>query len=66
MRLTSAPARRGRLSRSTAPEKTEDQAREVIKTWVKNGVLEHYDYENPTTRKQVKGLRVNPAKRPTI
>ena len=35
-----------------APEKTEAQAREIIKTWVKNGVLEHYDYVNPTTRKR--------------
>jgi hypothetical protein len=48
-----------------APEKTEAQAREIIKTWVKNGVLEHEDYINPTTRHTVKGLKVNAAKRPS-
>jgi AAA domain len=48
-----------------APTKTEGQAREVIKTWVKNGVLVRYEYANPTTRKPVKGLRVIPAKRPS-
>jgi hypothetical protein len=47
-----------------APAKTEGQAREVIKAWVKNGVLISEDYENPTTRKTVKGLRVDNSKRP--
>jgi hypothetical protein len=47
-----------------APNKTENQAREIIKTWVKNGVLVHDEYENPATRKLVKGLRVDPKKRP--
>jgi hypothetical protein len=48
-----------------APQKTEAQAREIIKTWVKNGVLEHEDYTNPITRHEVKGLKVNAAKRPS-
>ena len=48
-----------------APAKTEGQAREVIKTWVKNGVLVRYDYDNPVTRKSVKGLRVDPRKKPS-
>jgi hypothetical protein len=48
-----------------APKKTESQAREIIKTWVKNGVLEEYEYTNPTTRKEVRGLRVNAQKRPS-
>jgi hypothetical protein len=48
-----------------APDKTEAQAREIIRTWVKTGVLEHAPYRNPTTRKDVKGLRVNAAKRPS-
>jgi hypothetical protein len=48
-----------------APHKTEKQAREVIKTWVKNGVLTNREYENPTTRKPVRGLKVDPAKRPS-
>jgi hypothetical protein len=36
-----------------------------VKIWVKNGTLAHQTYENPTTRKSVKGLRVNPSKRPS-
>ena len=48
-----------------APDKAETQAREVIKTWVKNGVLVAYDYINPSTRKPVKGLRLDPTKRPS-
>lgn len=48
-----------------APEKTEAEARRIIKTWTKNGVLVSENYENPATRKTVKGLRVVNAKRPT-
>jgi hypothetical protein len=48
-----------------APNKTEAQAREVIKTWVKNAVLVRYSYDNPVTRKPVNGLRVDHTKRPS-
>lgn len=48
-----------------APSKSEGEAREIIRTWVKNGVIEAADYENPVTRKPAKGLRVVAAKRPT-
>jgi AAA domain len=48
-----------------APAKSEVQCREVIRTWVKNGVLVPFDYDSPTTRKGVKGLKVDPSKRPT-
>jgi hypothetical protein len=48
-----------------APDKTEGDARQIIKSWVKHGVLVHEDYENPATRKLVKGLRVDDAKRPS-
>jgi hypothetical protein len=41
------------------PDKTEAQAREIIKTWVRKGTLESYQYENPATRKPVDGLRVS-------
>ena len=41
-----------------ATGKTEPQAREIIRTWVKNGVLVVEPYDNPKTRKQVNGLRV--------
>jgi hypothetical protein len=46
------------------PDKTECQAREIIKTWVKSGLLISEEYENPATRKMVKGLRVDNSKRP--
>jgi hypothetical protein len=48
-----------------APDKAEAQAKKIIKTWVKNGVLVPGDYENPVTRHTVKGLRLDEAKRPS-
>jgi hypothetical protein len=48
-----------------APKKTEAQAREVIRTWARNGVLESRKYKNPSTHKDVSGLWVNDAKRPS-
>jgi hypothetical protein len=48
-----------------APTKTEPQAREIIRQWVKNGVLVSEPYENPINRHQANGLRVNDAKRPS-
>ena len=48
-----------------APDKTEHQAREIIKTWVKKGVLVSDEYDNPVTRKPVKGLRLDTTKRPS-
>jgi hypothetical protein len=48
-----------------APNKTEAQARCVVAAWLKSGTLARNEYENPATRKTVKGLFVNPAKRPT-
>jgi hypothetical protein len=53
-----------RLVQRHSPNKTEGQCREIIKTWIHNGVLERFDYENPATRKPVKGLKVNTTKRP--
>jgi hypothetical protein len=44
--------------------KSEAQAREVIKTWVKNNVLNVKKYPNPDTRKDVNGLYLDHAKRP--
>lgn len=51
--------------RSQAPHKSEGQAREVIQTWVRNGLLVEFDYDNQVTRKPAKGLRVDSTKRPT-
>jgi hypothetical protein len=47
------------------PNKTEAQCREIIKTWVKNGLLYHAEYDDPVQRKKRLGLRVNAAKRPS-
>ncbi len=40
------------------------QAREIIKTWIKNGVLYRESYDDEVERKQRQGLRVNRLKRP--
>jgi hypothetical protein len=45
-------------------DRTEAQAREMIKTWLKNGVLKTVDYHDDEDRKDRKGLRVEPTKRP--
>jgi hypothetical protein len=47
------------------PEKAEAQAREIIKAWLKSGLLISREYENPIDRKSAEGLFVDPAKRPT-
>ena len=48
-----------------APNKTDSQAREIIKTWVKTGLLVIHDYHDDVERKDRKGLKVDPSKRPT-
>ncbi|HEY7415449.1 MAG TPA: AAA family ATPase, partial [Ktedonobacteraceae bacterium] len=40
------------------PAKSEGQAREIIKTWIKEGVLVSQEYPNPKTRKPAQGLIV--------
>jgi hypothetical protein len=47
------------------PDRNEDQCREIIRTWVKNGVLLSEDYDDPVERKSRKGLRVCDGKRPS-
>jgi hypothetical protein len=47
------------------PDRTEGQCREIIRTWVKNGVLYDEDYEDPVERKSRKGLRLDTTKRPS-
>jgi hypothetical protein len=54
-----------RMIKAHAPEKTEAQARSIINTWVKNGVLVVESYYDPIRRKHAKGLRVEQTKRPT-
>jgi AAA domain/Primase C terminal 2 (PriCT-2) len=48
-----------------APNKSEADAKGIIKAWVKSGLLVSYEYDNPTTRKKVKGFRVDNSKRPS-
>ena len=47
-----------------APQKTEPQAREIIRTWIRNGLLIEFEYDNPVSRKSATGLRVDNTKRP--
>ena len=44
--------------------KSDTQARQIINSWVKSGVLVRFDYTHPATRKLVKGLKVENSKRP--
>ena len=46
------------------PNRTENQCREIVRTWTKTGVLTSDNYDDPVVRKTQKGLRVCPAKRP--
>jgi AAA domain len=48
-----------------ATDRTEPQCREIIRTWIKNGVLLEDEYDDPIDRKPRKGLTVCNAKRPT-
>lgn len=45
--------------------RTEPQCRDIVRTWVKNGVLVSEDYADPIERKPRKGLRVCSGKRPS-
>ena len=40
-------------------------AEDTVRTWVKTGVLEKRDYDDSDRREGVKGLFLNPKKRPT-
>ena len=42
-----------------------DQCREIIRTWIKNGVLYEAEYDDPVERKRRKGYRLDTSKRPT-
>jgi hypothetical protein len=69
VRFSDAPAARERAAWRVvvihAPNKTEAQAREIIKTWVKSRVLRKDTYDDPKRREPVDGLFVNPDKRPS-
>jgi AAA domain len=46
-------------------DRTEGQCREIIRTWVKNGVLVEEDYSDPVDRKVRQGLRLDTTRRPS-
>lgn len=48
-----------------APEKTEKQAKEIIRTWVATGLLLEHEYDNRGRREPSKGLKVDNSKRPS-
>jgi hypothetical protein len=68
-RYSAAPAATDRAAwkivQKHCPDRTEFQCREIIRTWVKNGVLFDDDYDDPVKRKTRKGLRLDPTKRPS-
>jgi hypothetical protein len=53
-----------RAVKIAAPDKTEAQCREVIRQWVKNGLLVEESYYSKKDRKDRQGLRVANSKRP--
>jgi len=54
-----------RVIENHCPGKSEAACRQIIKAWVKSGLLFHKEYENLNTRKPVKGLYVDNDKRPS-
>jgi hypothetical protein len=48
-----------------APDKTEAQCREIIRTWVANGLLKVEEYHSKSARRTVNGVVVDDAKRPS-
>ena len=48
-----------------APQKPEAEAKQIVKAWLKTGLLYPVEYDNPATRKPVKGLSVDNSKRPS-
>jgi hypothetical protein len=53
-----------RVVQRHCPDKTEQQCREIIKTWVKNGVLHQEEYDDPIKRQACVGLCLDASKRP--
>jgi hypothetical protein len=67
-RFSGAPSAKSRAAwravQAIAPDKTENQCREIVRQWIKNGVLVEEIYESPTRRASRRGLRVVNANRP--
>jgi hypothetical protein len=54
-----------RVIARNCPAKREAACRQIIKLWVKSGLLVHETYHHKVVRKAVIGLRVDAAKRPS-
>jgi hypothetical protein len=67
-RYTAAPSAKNRAAwqvvKRHARDKTDEQCREIIKTWIKNELLVVEKYTSPNERKPFEGLRVDHSKRP--
>ncbi len=48
-----------------APDLNDKQARDIVKTWIKSGLLYRANYRDKHIREERSGLRVNDTKRPT-
>jgi hypothetical protein len=68
-RFSDAPSATGRAAwriiEKHCPTKPEAICREIIKSWLKSGLLISRDYSNPATRKLAMGLYVDNEKRPS-
>jgi AAA domain/DnaB-like helicase N terminal domain len=53
-----------RIVKKHCPGKTDAQCREIIRTWVTNGVLTEREYDDHARREKCLGLYVNTARRP--
>jgi hypothetical protein len=53
-----------KVVRERCPDQAEGPSRELIKRWIRDGVLETREYEDTGQRKKRKGLYVNAARRP--
>ena len=67
-RFSNAPRAKARAAwpviQRFAPDKTEAQCRTIIHKWLDSGLLKSEDYDSPAERRDVKGLAVDPTKRP--
>jgi hypothetical protein len=67
-RYSSAGAAKNRAAwpivKKHCTEKTDAQCREIIRTWVTNGVLKEREYDDPARREKCLGLYVNTSKQP--
>jgi hypothetical protein len=54
-----------RVVQKHCQDRTEAQCREIIRIWLKNGVLYEAEYDDPVDRRKRSGLRLDTTKRPS-